>query len=125
MAVKLGVLAQNDFQGALKKLMQSELPIRTAFKLKGLLNRVNEELKKHAELQQAIVDKYADRGEDGNVIVSPEGAVKFSGENLTKAEPELQELFNLEVELDTISAAELEKVSLSVRDLLLLDGVVN
>lgn len=123
--MKLARLIDPKFQAALRKLNAQELPLRTAFKLKGITKKVQEELDKYEEVRQSALQKYGDKDEQGNLRIQEDGAVALSSDGLRAFVLELNELTSLDIELSSIALTELgEKLSLSVDELLLLDGLV-
>lgn len=124
--MQLGRLTDSKFQGVLRELLQQKgIPVKTAFKLKGIVKSIQAEVEKYDEFRGELIKKYASRDEAGEVIVEENGHARFSTENMTAFFKELNELLSLEVDVKTVELDELgEAVSLTVEDLMVLDGFV-
>lgn len=121
--VKLSQLINPHFQSALNSLASQEVPMKTAYKFKSILKLVAEELKKYDELRNELLNKYGDKDPDGKLVVDEKNNVKFSEENLKLFGQKLTELLDAEVNIGNLKVDDLgDKVSLSVRDVTLLDG---
>src|SRR5581483_10550076 len=124
-AMKLARVTDQKFQAALQKLLKESLPLRTAFKLKGIAKRAQEELDKYEEVRKAAVERYGSKDENGNLIVLEEGTVKLEGENLNQFVKELSDLVNTEISIGTVSIDELgDKVNMSAEELLALEDLL-
>lgn len=123
--MKLARLTDVRFQTALQKLSVQPVPLRVAFKLKGISTKVQEEIKKFEEVRVAALEKLGNKGEDGKVLTKPDGSVELSNENLQAFAKELNELSQTDLEMPTLKLDELgDKVQLTADDLMLLDGLV-
>jgi len=123
--MKLARVTDQKFQAALQKLLKESLPLRTAFKLKGIAKRAQEELDKYEEVRKAAVERYGSKDENGNLIVLEEGTVKLEGENLNQFVKELSDLVNTEISIGTVSIDELgDKVNMSAEELLALEDLL-
>lgn len=124
MKTKLGVMVGNKFQESLVKLSKSDMPLKTAFKVKGLIKSVAEESKKFNELRDQLVDKYGQKDADGKLIVGEDQSVPIQKDKLEEFSKSFQELLDVEVELPQVSANDLGKVELSGADLFVLESVI-
>lgn len=115
-----------EFQTALKSLLESSLPMTTAFKLRGIAKIIGEEHKKYDEMRLELLQKYADKKEDGSLDVDEEsGMARFTGNNIAKFTQDLNELASVEVELPTISVSELEGMdNFTAKDFIYLDELI-
>jgi hypothetical protein len=122
--MKLSNLIDPRFKQAMTSLNQQQLPLKTAFKLKGIINSVDVELKKYEEVRQAALSKYGKKKEDGSLDADENGNIPLEGESAEGFVKELNELLTLEIELPSVSASELgSSVTMSSGELFLLDFI--
>lgn len=122
--MKLNKLIHKDFINTLVKLTFAQMPAKSAFKLKGVVKKAEEELAKYEEVRKDALNRYGDKNEDGTLAVL-NGNVLFSDSNLENFQKELHELQLIEIEIPSLSIDDLgDKVNLSVQDLLILDGII-
>jgi len=124
--MKLIRIVDNRFHAALNKLQTQPLPLRVAFKLKGIVSKVNEEFKKYDEVRQSALEKYGNKGEDGKLVVNPDKSIPLSKENMELFAKEMNDLTqNTVLEVGTLSVADLgEKIQLTAEEVGVLDGVL-
>ena len=113
-----------SFTKSMEELIKEKLPIKTAFKVKTLTNKFNDELKKFKDLRMVIIESYCVKGEDGNPIFDDGGNYQFSAENNKGFVKELNELLSIEIEFDAIKVSELGNMELSADMLLSLGDIV-
>src|SRR5271165_948025 len=108
------MLMDPNFQNALNKLANQELPLRTAFYLKGVLKKNAEESKKYEDGRLEELSKVGNKNEDGSLKVDSNNQVHLDQENLVKFQTQLEMLLETEINLGLIKLSELgEKASLS------------
>jgi hypothetical protein len=123
--MKLARLTDSRLHAALRKLSSQPLPLRVAFKLKGITGKVDAELKKFEEVRMAALERFGKKGEDGKLLNKPDGSVEFEPEQLKAFAAELNEVGQEDIELGGVKLDELgDKVELTVDDITLLDGVI-
>lgn len=123
--MKLAKLNDDRFHIAFTKLAAQIVPLKTAFKLKGVAARIQEEVRKFEEVRQLALKQYGSKDENGELIVDENGNVKFEKENLEAFARELNELGSTEVDIGTLSLEELgDKTSLTTDDLIALDRLI-
>lgn len=123
--MKLARLTDNRFHAALKKLSAQPLPLRVAFKLKGIAAKVDEELKKFEECRQSALDKYGSKDAEGKLVLKADNTVEFMPEQLQAFAAELNDLGQTELDFPTVKFAELgEKAELSADEVTVLDGLL-
>ena len=105
--MKIARLIDPQFHAALNKLTAGDLPLRTAFKLKGIVKTVNDEYAKYEEVRKAALQKYGKKKEDGSLDLTENQEVKFEGSSLKDFAMELTELAKEEIQLPTVSLSEL------------------
>lgn len=124
--MKLATLTSPAFQAALETLCKLTLPVKTAFKLKGLKKLVVGECGKFDEMKADLIARYAEHDEEGQVkLVEGTSNVLFKPEHVAAANKEFGELLLLEVELGKLHIEELGNVSVDPNTLFALDGLVS
>lgn len=123
--MKLSQLNNPVFQGTMKKLMGEPLPLKVAFKLKGISQKIDGEVQKYDEVRLAALKRFGNKKADGSLDTNEDGSVKLERDNLKQFATELQELLDSEVEVGSVRVDELgELIKLSVNELIVLDGVI-
>lgn len=123
--MKLARLTNPLFQAALTKLIAQPIPLRAAFKLKGIAAKVREEFAKFEECRKAALDKYGSKDEEGKLLLINGENVQFTAENLQLFAKEFEELSETELEIPSLKISELgEKVELSAEEVAVLVDVL-
>lgn len=123
--MKLARLIDERFHIALNKLTKDALPIKTAFKLKGIIKITHSEYEKYDELRQETLNKYGSKNEDGSLKLDERSVVQFTQEGIQAFTKEINELTNVEVEIPTVKLSELgDTLRITAEELELLDGVI-
>ncbi len=123
--MKLGRLVDERLHAALQKLSGERLPLKTAYKLKGIIKKTREEFSKYEEVRKEAVQRDGEKNEDGTLKVDDRNQVNFSQEGMVAFAKELNELTAMDIEFPTITVEELgNSVTLSVEDLEALEDVV-
>lgn len=108
-----------DLQELYPKISSQSLPIGTTYKLTKLFNAVKSEAEFYTTNLDKIIAEYGQKDENGNFILTDDKkGVKIDQDKIPEVEQKLQELWNIEVELPSITfkLSELEKVELSVQE---------
>lgn len=123
--MKLAILINQNFRNGVVALAKQKLPLRTGFKLKGIIKRINEEYQRYEDCRIEAVKRFADKDEAGEPMFDENGNAKISQENLELFVKEIQELANTEVEVPTLTLEELgTDASLTVEEIMNLEGLV-
>lgn len=120
----LARIVDNRFHEALNKLALAPLPLKTAFKLKGISKVVREEYAKYEEVRQAALKNHGEKNEDGSLKLDETGNVKFSQDGMIAFAKDMGELTALEINLPGVKVSELGNINLTLADLEQLDGIV-
>ena len=121
--MKLSRLIDSRFHALLRKINGEPVPLKTAFKLRGIKKRIEEELEKYEVVRKEALAKYGIKNEDGTTKVDEEGHVQFDEEGMKAFGTQLSDLLSIEVEIPTLSISELnDTLRLSSTDLDTLDG---
>ena len=122
--MKLARLVDPKFQTSLSKLLKQDVPLTVAFRLKGIVKTVQEEMTKYEEVRKEALQKYGNKDESGNLLTDEQGNVKFEQENMLKFAAEINELVNMEVNIPVIKVSELTNVNVSMEDIVALEGLI-
>lgn len=123
--ITLGKMSNPAFTKGMELLLKQKLPVKTAFRIKTLTNKFNEELKKFAELRVQILEFHCAKKEDGTPDLDENRNFKFDNETVAKVTKEINDLLSIEVEFEPIKIDELGDISLSGEDLLSLGEVID
>jgi hypothetical protein len=95
-----------------KDFQDTEMPLKIAYKFSQLLNASEDNYQFFIEKMRQILNKYAVKDENGQ-IVNNEGTIPIQPEFLERAEQEVKELHNIEVDMPKVrfTLEELESVS--------------
>lgn len=110
---------------SLTKLLTKELPIKTSYKLSKLGKQVFEEFKTFQEIREKMINKYADRDEEDNII-DIDGKVTILSDNIDKFNKEINELMDIDISFnfEGVSIEELGEIEISGIDLLNLEDFI-
>lgn len=122
--MKLGVLIDNRFHEALNKLALQPLPLKAAFKLKGISKAVQAEYTKYEEVRQSALQKHGLKNEDGSLVLDDNKNVKFNEDGIKAFQIELQELTSMDITLPSIKVSEMGNIDMTLSEVELLDGVI-
>lgn len=123
--MKLARLVDPKFHAALDKLAAESLPLKVAFRLKGIAKTVREEFAKYEELRQEALTKFGKKDEEGKLVLDGSGNVQFEGASFQDFAKEIGALASEEVELPTIKLSELgDKISMTLEEIEWLDGLI-
>lgn len=124
MAVKLALIVNPKFQEVLVKLSRSKIPLKTAFKLKGIVKTTQIEFEKYEDCRKQALEKYGSKDDNGELIVE-NGNIKLEGEALQSFAKDLSELANMEIQMDSIFIDELgDKCELTTEELINLGDLI-
>ena len=109
----------------------SEKPMKVALIAKLL--RLSDELQKENQLiekqRREILEKYAKKDENGQLIIDKNGNVDFESENIEKVQNELYELSELEIDITDreITQEELESnnLELTINQFVILNNFIH
>ena len=102
--------------------MKQPLPLKTAFKLKGFVKKIDEELLKYEDVRKDILIRHGMKNPNGTVAIK-NGTVQFEGDGMKNFIKDINELTSIDIELGTISLKEIgDDIRLTTEDLTALDG---
>lgn len=113
MKVKSGIII-NGLQ-TIVNISEKPLPVSLAAKMLRLANDLTKENEIIEKQRRSILEKYADKDEQGELIIN-NGNVSFkNNENLQIAQKELDELANLEIEITDRKITEEELINANLQ----------
>ena len=123
--MKLGQIANEDFQKALVSLMKNAIPVKTAYRLKTEIDKLKVEIVRYREMHSELLNKYGKKDKDDNLEMDKLKNVKFTEENFSLFKAELKELNSIDVEVKSIPVDDLgDKIEMTIDDLIVLDGLI-
>ena len=123
--MKLAKLIDQGFQSSMRVLLKQPLPLKTAYKLRGVVKKIEEELGKYDEIRREALNKYGKKKEDGTLELTETNQVQFEQDSMQAFLQDINELSSLDVDLPTVTVTELgDDLILSADDLINLDGLL-
>lgn len=90
-----------DFRNSGDFFRSAELPLKGAYKLNKIRKNVEKEADFYSDKFQEIVDTYAKKDEEGNVVFSEDGnQIMIIEDKIEECNEKLLDLQNLEVEIE-------------------------
>ncbi len=101
-----------DLEAFKSQINKQKVPIKLAFKFSKLFSQIEESTNFYREKLQEIIDTYAERDENGDMVPASDG----TGVQIQECQEQLNELTSLEVEVPdiTFTLDELEPFNLSI-----------
>ena len=88
----------ND-SNTLSTISQKQLPIKASYAIAKNVSKIEVELKIYNTERQKLIEKYAEKGEDGKVK-SENGSIKIQKEHIEDWNKDMKELMAIENEID-------------------------
>lgn len=110
----------------LNQFSQTKVSSKLAYKIMKLCKSVASDEEFYNTKRNEIVQRYALRGEDGNIIIDDNGIVRIIPDKIVEANEALKELHSVEVEIPSIrfKLSELDELKLSAADMYALDEFI-
>lgn len=109
--MKMNLLIDPSFVESLKHLSNQQLPVTLAQKVGELITQAAEKQKEFFEMRAAILEKYAEKDEDGNPVLDTDdkglSVYRLSEDNKKQVIQDVQGLAAQEIEMGTLSLKEL------------------
>lgn len=122
--ITLGQIANEGFTTAMQLLLTKPVPIRTAFKVKTLVNRFNEELKKLHELRVALMTRHCKKDAEDKPILDEKQNYTFEPAGMMEVSKEMHDLTSIEVEFTPVKLEEFGDIDLTTQNLFDLGDIV-
>lgn len=123
MILKLGEIP--DLIKSMNNLIDKELPIKIAYKLKKMYQKLESEARIYEENRIKLLDKYGKKDDKGEFIVENNKIIipDDRKEDFLKEFEELQEI-EVEFDFEPIKETEIKDLKISASDLMNLDKVI-
>lgn len=110
----------------LNKLAEGKFLGRKAFVIARLVREINKESETFELTRIELIKKYAEKDEKGELIITDDGNVHISTENLANCNEELLKLQNTEIEINAekIPVDWLEEITLALTEASILEPFV-
>ena len=86
--------------GLLLNLSNIQLPVRTSYVISRNIKKIEKELEIYNTERQKLLDKYAEKNEDGSLKVDENDQLKIPNENLKAWNKDINELLDIEIDID-------------------------
>lgn len=108
------------------QVTQTKISSKLAYKIMKLCKSAAEDEEFYNSKRNEIIETYALRDENGQIVVSDDGMISIMPDKLEEASAALQELNSIEVEMPNVkfTLAELDELKLSVADMFALDAFI-
>lgn len=110
-------------QDTLQKLSHQPLPGRAAFQIGRLLKKLEEVLTSYNEVRVQLIEKYANKNEDGTFEVNDKNEYQFTAENMQAYISEINNVIadEVEVEAKPINFKDIEKLEFTAAEMTFLE----
>ena len=88
----------NDVQ-ALSEIIKKQLPVKVSYAIAKNMAKIESELKTYNSEREKLLDKYAEKGEDGKLLIK-DGNFTILQENQDNWNSDIAELLEIENEID-------------------------
>jgi hypothetical protein len=121
--IKLGEII--NIIESLNNILIKEIPIKTAYMLSKLAQKIEPELKNFQNSNNKLIEKYGQRDEN-NEIINNNGIVPIILDKKEDYKKEIEELLNIEIDIDfePMSIKSLGDIKIAPKDLFVLDRFI-
>lgn len=88
------------FENIMAELTDLKLPPKVAYKISKIIKKVDVELKTFYEMRMRIVQEYAEKDENGQLVLVGNDAAKIREDGMTDCNRELEELLDVSIQFD-------------------------
>ena len=108
------------------KLRKLELPTKVSWNINKNMKRLTSVIQDYYDAEKILIEKYAEKDEDGKVKISDKGQYKVT-ENAKEFSEKMNELYQLEDTIDilTIQLSDLEKYEIDGETLDTISFMIN
>lgn len=110
----------------LGELINKHLPVKVSYAIAKNVAKINSELKTYTDLRAKLIEKHAEKEEDGKIKSDESGQLIFKEGCKEQWEKDIKELLDIENEIDIhkFNLAELEGHSMKPSELMLIDYMI-
>lgn len=108
------------------QITQTKISSKLAYKIMKLCKGIAVEEEFYNNKRAEIINEYATKDENGQVVVSKDGMITIEPDKIDEANAAVAELNNIEVDMPNVRfrLEELEELKLSVADMFVLDAFI-
>lgn len=121
--MKLKVMTDPRFVPTLQKIMSSPIPAKTAFKFAKIVKEIEANITQFNTTRGELLGRLANKDADGKPIII-ENNYDLSQENLIVFNQEINQLLEVDIPINPISIDEIEKVEISVDEIIVLGDLI-
>lgn len=126
--MKIGQIMQPQFSKSFSALLDGgvkDINPKIALQLKRIEKKLRAEQKNFQELQEAIAKEYCDKNENNEPIVK-DGIYIINPENTIIVNKKISEIMDTDMDIGIkINFDDIKKVNLSIKDLIVLEDIIN
>lgn len=124
--MQLKALSNPQFFQSLNKIMRAEIPVKLAWKLKGMAKFLDDQNKTYDDMRKELLKKHGEKDDKGELKMDERGQVVFKEDGKDKFIKEHRELLEQPVEIkDKIKLSDINGIKLSASDLLVLEDIID
>ena len=91
-----------DFRESINFFGNTNIPLKGAYKINKIKKNLEKEVDFYGTKMQEIIDKYAKKDENGELVFSEDGSqIQIQEDKIDECNQALEELQNLEVDIET------------------------
>lgn len=122
----MNILTLMNAAKVFNQVAQMKISSKLAYKIMKLCKSVATEEEFYNNKRNEIINEYAVKDENGQIVVSDDGMISIMQDKIDEANAALHDLNNIEVEAPSIrfTLAELDELKLSVADMFALDAFI-
>lgn len=123
--MKIKTLVNPQFFNSLRKIINAEIPVSLAWKLKGTVKYLEQQHQAYDDMRKELLTKHGDVDDQGNPKTDETGQVVFKDGAKEKFIAAHKELLEQDIELESkISVADIASIKLTTSDLLVLEDIL-
>lgn len=122
----MNIITLLNISSTLGQYAQTKVSSRLAYKIMKFCKSVATDEEFYSEKKREIVDMYAIKDENGQIVVDENGIVKIIPDKISEANVAMQELNAIEVDVPSIrfKLEELDELKMSAADMFVLDELI-
>ena len=124
--IEIKMLTIVNSMEVLKRLSESKIRGRTAYKIAKILKRVDEEYGLFQDARRKLILECAKKDENGEPVADENGNVSISEENISMFNEEISKLLETTVNIDTdkIHLDEIEQIDFTPSDIIMIEDFI-
>lgn len=108
----------------LRAVAQKQLPVKVSYTISKNISQIESELKIYEKERQKLIEKYAEKDEDGKIISDERNQIKFA--DVVGWDKDIKELLDIENDVDIrkFKLDELNGFNISAAELQAIDSMI-